>query len=256
MSYLAYVDESGTPGLTGSSTYALGCVLVKDADWPEVHDALIRYRRFLRQQFGLPIRAELKANYLTQNGGPFKKLKVSEKSRARIYRLTLRLQSKLPVLVFAILVDKKRIKTAKDPREVSWEYLLQRLERFTTKGPNSDGAQTQVTLVHDEGEAATIRKLFRKARRAGTAGSAFGTGYLKVPGRLLLDDPTPRDSRHSYFLQLADLDAYAAYRRVIPPPARPVQMCPTNSWDALGAAIYKPASELKGKYPGLVIWPS
>lgn len=256
MSYIAYVDESGTPTLKGSSTYVLACVLVKDADWPDVHDALIRYRRFLRKQFGLPVRAELKANYFTQNGGPFKKLKVSEKSRARIYRLTMRLQAKLPLLVFAILIDKPKIKTAKEPREVAWEYLLQRLERFTTKGPKNDDAQTQLTLVHDEGEAATIRKLFRKARRAGTAGSAFGTGYLRVPGRLLLDDPTARDSRHSYFLQLADLNAYAAYRRVIAPPKVAVPMCPSDSWDELGPSTHTPASALKGKYPGLVIWPS
>lgn len=258
MSYIVYIDESGNAGFNGSSTYALGCVLVRDADWPEAHDRLISFRRFLRRQFKLPVRAELKANYLLQNGGPFKKLKVSEKARRAIYRQSLRLPSKLPgVLVFAVLIDKNKIlDKTKDPRAIAWEYLLQRLERFTTKGPQDDGNSTQITVVHDEGEAATIRKLFRKARRAGTAGSAFGTGMLKVPGRLLLDDPTSRDSRHSYFLQLADLTAYAAYRAVFAPPPRPVQICPQDSWDQIGKARHVPANKLKGGIPALVVWPT
>lgn len=110
-------------------------------------------------------------------------------------------------------------------------------------------------LVHDEGEGPIVRKLARKARRAGTAGSAFGTGVLQRPARLLLDDPVARDSRQSYFLQLADLTAYAAYRRIRPPPARPTQIVPQLLWDQLGAAIYRPANMLAGGVPGIVSWP-
>jgi hypothetical protein len=59
-----------------------------------------------------------------------------------------------------------------------------------------------------------------------------------VPFGNLLDDPVPRDSRQSYFLQLADLNAYAAFRRKYPPPPRPVQIVPHLMWDELGAARY------------------
>lgn len=67
-------------------------------------------------------------------------------------------------------------------------------------------------LLHDEGDDANIRKLGRKARRAGTARSAFGTGMLSVPAYRLVDDPIPKRSDQSYFVQLADLSAYAAFR--------------------------------------------
>lgn len=64
---IAYVDESGDLG--PSHTYTLGCVLVDSESWPASFDALIAFRRFLRKEHGVPIRAELKANYILRNEG-------------------------------------------------------------------------------------------------------------------------------------------------------------------------------------------
>lgn len=64
---IAYVDESGDPGVAGSRTYVLACVLVDAADWPDAFDKLIRFRRWIRERFGLPVRAEVKANFLIRN---------------------------------------------------------------------------------------------------------------------------------------------------------------------------------------------
>jgi len=128
--------------------------------------------------------------------------------------------------------------------------MLQRLERFMTRN------DTEILLVHDEGENLIVRKLARKARRAGTAGSRFGTGRLSVPAKNLLDDPMPRDSRQSYFLQLADLVAFAAHRRIYPPPPRAVNIVPANMWDEIGSARLAPANYLSGGPSGLVTFPA
>jgi DNA-binding CsgD family transcriptional regulator len=147
--------------------------------------------------------------------------------RHAIYRAHMRIQPRLGVTAFAVVIDKANATSKFGGRRVSsdiaWEYLLQRLERRATK----EG--TEVLLVHDEGEALTIRKRARKSRRAGTAGSAFGTGMLSVPFLRLLDDPVPRTSHQSYFLQLADFNAYAAFRRLYPPPLRTVQIVTQSS---------------------------
>jgi hypothetical protein len=253
--FLAYVDDSGNSGPPpgGSLTYSLGCVLVEGKRWPQVFDELIDFRRYLRSAHGIPVRAELKANYLIRNGGPHLRANpLSEHARFRIYRGFMRLQKKLDLNVFAIVVDKHKLvqqRPGTDPRPIAWEYLLQRLERFSTN------AQVPVMVVHDEGEELRIRLAARKARRAGTAGKAYGPGILTRPFKLLLDDPVPRRSDHSYFIQLADLDAYSAFRRHFPPPPRPVQIVPQLMWDQLDTARFSKVNQISGGPPGIVLTP-
>lgn len=249
---IAYVDESGNTG--SSLTYTLGCVLVEAEVWPETFDNLISFRRFLRARFQVPVRAEMKANYLLRNEGPFKALALPEAQRRIIYRQTMRLHAKIGLRTFAVVVRKKEMvehDSALNARDVAWDYMLQRLRNQTVKPPLGP---TTLLLIHDEGEQATIRKLARKARRAGTAGSQFGTGYLKIPFAKLVDDPVSRDSRHSYFIQMADMAAYAAFRRLYPPPPRLVQIVPQSTWDELGDARFDPVAASKDP-PGIVHWP-
>lgn len=249
---LAYVDESGDAGLAGSLTYSLGTVMVESSRWPSVFDDLIDFRRFIRRQFGVRVRDELKANYLLRNGGPLRPLQLSEQARFAIYRGHMRIQAKLELKAFAVVIDKVALATKRpglDPRDVGWEYLLQRLERYTTKNA------TEVMLIHDEGEALRVRGLARKARRAGSAGSAFGTGYLRRPAQRVIDDPVARDSSQSYFLQLADMNAYAAFRHLFPPPPRAVQIVPQSMWNELGPARLLAVSALAGGPPGIVTYP-
>jgi hypothetical protein len=253
--YLAYVDESGNTGRPGSQTYVLGCVIVASSEWPSVFDEVIEFRRFLKRSFGVPVRTEIKSSFLIANKGPFRRLRLNEASRFAIYRQAMRLQHKLGLSTFAIVIDKERLHTrdpALNPRDVAWEFLFQRIERLTMKKPLGP---TWAMVIHDEGEGAAVRKLARRARRIGTAGSAFGTGSLKLPLQRLVDDPVPRNSTQSYFVQLADLSAYAAFRRLYPPPVRPVQIVPQSMWDELQEARYAPANTLVGGVRGIVHWP-
>lgn len=210
---------------------------------------MIEFRRHLRQLFGVPVRAEIKANYLLRNGGPFRPLGLSESARFGIYRQSMRLHAKIGLKTFAVVIDKARLGQApagRTPDSLAWEYMLQRLERFTTRG------STWVMLVHDEGNEKAVRTFARKARRAGSAGSMLGTGFLHRPFTRLVDDPVSRDSAQSYFVQLADLSAYAAFRRLYPPPQRPVQIVPQTMWDELGQAAFAPANRYSGGPPGIV----
>lgn len=255
--YFAYVDESGDPGdyaKGGSKTFTLGCVLVEAKHWPSLFDRVIGFRRSLKTDFGIPVRAELKANYLINNGGPYmRSLALSEAARYRVYRNTIRLIPKLGLTAFAIVIRKQQLLSGgRSPQAIAWEYLIQRLERFSTKNGHP------IMVVHDEGEGPLVRSFLRKSRRAGSAGMAFGQGALSVPFSLLVDDPVSRRSDQSYFLQFADLAAYAAFRAVVPPPMRPVNIVPVSMWDELGAARLAAVTALKGgghigivKYP----WP-
>jgi len=255
--YLAYVDESGNLGSPGSRTYTLGSVFLEAEHWPEKFDEMIEFRRGLYREFRVPVRAELKANYLLRGKGPLWPLRLSEADRHDIYRQMMWVQETIELQTFAIVINKTELEArgrGESAREVAWEFLIQRLERLSTT------TRTPLMLVHDEGEGAAVRKIARKARRIGSAGSAFGTGHLDRPARLLIDDPVSRDSKQSYFIQLADVSAYAAFRRIHPPPPRLVPIVPQEMWDALGGAMYSDANYLSRlDHPqdpdGIVSWP-
>lgn len=106
---LAYIDESGDDGRKrGSHTYALGCVMVDSSSWTSTFDQLIAHRRWVKTKFGIPVRAEIKANYLLRNGGVLRENPLSEKARYALYRSFLRLQPKLDLDVFAVVIDKEK----------------------------------------------------------------------------------------------------------------------------------------------------
>jgi hypothetical protein len=108
------------------------------AEWFETFERMISFRRWLRERFGVPVRAELKANHLLRNEGAFESLALPEGMRHVIYGQTMRLHPKIGLRTFAVLIDKEKLyerRPAADPRDVAWEYLLQRLERASNGPP-------------------------------------------------------------------------------------------------------------------------
>jgi hypothetical protein len=249
---LAYVDESGNTGAVaagGSLTYSLGCVLVDVDLWPTAFDELLMFRRRVRSTFSVPMRAEIKANYLLRNGGDLRRIGLGPGARYLIFRAHLQMLQYLPARGFAVVVDKRA--TVKPPAgyfDLAWEGLLQRLERTSTK------EKATFAVIHDEGENDMIRKWVRRARRHLTAGSAFGSGSLRHAAGLLVDDPIARRSQHSYFIQLADLVAYAAFRGVVTPGASVARVCPQDMWDEIGPATHTAVTSLVPRSrPGIVL---
>lgn len=249
---LAYIDESGNTGDVlngGSLTYALGCVLLDSREWPHAFDGLVGFRRRLRSSFGVPMRAEVKAQYLLRSSGDLRTLNLAPGQRSVVFRAHLRVLESLRVRAFAVVVDKRdRTLAPSAVFDLAWEGMLQRLERTSTKEDKT------FAVFHDEGEDDSIRRWVRRSRRHLTAGSAYGVGSLAVNARLLVDDPVSRRSQHSYFIQVADLVAYAAFRAVVPPGSAVSAVCPRDMWDAVGAATHTKVSALKPRSrPGIVV---
>jgi hypothetical protein len=233
---MAYVDETGDTGSLAkkgaSQTFGLGCVLIDAAAWPAAFDELLQFRRRLRLKFGIPMRAEIKATYLIRGSGDLAPLALGPGARQLIFRSHMRVLRDLPAQAFAIVTPKDRHPdlTAAALFEMTWEALLQRLEK-------ASGEQTEpFAIYHDDGADAAVRRAARRARRHLTAGSIEGSGSLRAPARLLVDDPVARKSSESYCVQLADLVAYAAFRSVIQPSDAVARVCPQDMWDEIGPA--------------------
>jgi Protein of unknown function (DUF3800) len=181
------------------------------------------------------MRQEVKANELVKGSGPWAALTIGEAVRKRsVYRAFMRLQAKVgTVKTFAVVVDKARCETPDDVRATAWRHSLERVEAFARHHNET------VMLFPDSGEYDRFRKLARQMRRYSQVGAMVGGGTLSRPlARYLIDDPVERDSAQSYFVQLADLNAYAAYRK-----ERPDPLFPQTMWDELGPAILTEANE-------------
>lgn len=244
--YLCYMDESGDTGIGPRSptpTYTVAGVLVHETHWVALFEDLIRFRRHLRDAFGLLMRDEVKATQLIRGSGPWAELNVGEGARKRIYRSFMRFQGKTGgVLTYAVVVDKSQRSSPDDVREHAGRYAFQRIER------TMNARNERVLLIPDSGQYHWMRALAREMRRFSQVGSMLGGPSLARPLlRVLIDDPIERDSRQSYFIQLADLNAYAAYRDTIP-----VSGFPRRMWQELGPAILWQANMYSGGTPGIV----
>lgn len=133
--YFAYFDESGDSGVgSGSPTrfFVLACVLVPALSWESTLNRLIDLRRWLRDEYGVPVRPELKALDFVKGRGGFTGSRVDRRERLAVYAQCLRRVATIPdVKVFAIAIEKQGAAEAGwEPRTAAWTFALQRVDRF------------------------------------------------------------------------------------------------------------------------------
>ena len=245
---IAYIDESGDSGFKSSPSthFALGVVLVHSDKWLHALDENIKFRRGIRDSYGIKMSTELKAQYLLRGHPSIGSL--SERDRMAIYRRAMEFIATADwARVFAVIVEKNRLmkKDSSFVQDRSWTYTVQRLQSW------SRSQTTETMVLHDEGTNTLFRRTLRKMRRHHRAGSFFHPGHtVPANANLLIEDTTPRNSRDSYFIQLADLVAYAAIRKV-----DPSRRFGATAWDLLGPSRIKEVSKLRGGPYGIVKWP-
>lgn len=253
--YFVYIDDSGDTGLpTGTNpqqtiAYTLSAVLIRDVDWLSTLNEISKFRGFLQKNFGIKHSAELKANYLIHSKGPLAYLKLSDEARMKIYKMALKLQVNMKtVITWAVVIDK--VRWAKKGYRLSvmdaaWQNMVERLERFTAE------KQEPCMVFPDNGNDKYVRGIFRRMRRFSRPNSMFsGSGMLERNAELIMEDPSFRRSNDSYFIQLADLNAYAAYRHVFPG-----KWFGAEYWDYLGDCRYEKVNKWAGGPRGIVLKP-
>jgi hypothetical protein len=249
--YLAYFDESGDPGVVNSPTrfFVLSCVLVHESSWMTTLDGLVDLRSRLRRTYQIRTRPEIKSNDIRRGRGPLLHLRWSLEQRLRLFRaLMIYQQRNLPAItVFAVAINKGRAMTnGWEPRTTAWDFTLQRVDRFCK--PSGERAM----LFPDEGNADFLRRLVRKKRRYGSVPKRWGGGSFMIPTERIVEDPNERRSHDSYFVQLADWNAYAAHRSSYVDPQPNVD--PTL-WDQLADRRLLAVNRLSGGPPGIKIYP-
>lgn len=247
--YLAYFDESGDSGPVSRSPtkfFVLACILIPETAWLENLNTLIEFRKTLRRRYGIPLNSELKANHVRRGRGALKALGWSRARRAKMFEYLLYLQNrKMTLSTFAVAIDKSKLQAGRDARAVAWQYTLQRVDTFCRKN------ESLACLFPDAGHGYFIRRMVRRLRRHQQIEGRFG-GLLNIEAERIVEDPNERDSQDSYFVQMADWNAYAAHRSNYVHPIDPGYV---SAWDKLGDTQLREVNKLRGGPPAIVIYP-
>lgn len=217
--YLLYVDESGDVGLAGSPSryFALSGFVVHEMRWHETLEAVIDFRKRLRDRLGFKLREELHASHLIHRPGALSRIPKSV--RLRMLRDVLDFQAALPdISIINVVVDKAGKPAGYDVFDIAWQTLIQRFHN-TIAHKNFPGPQNpddRGLLIVDQTEEKKLRNISRRMRRYNPVPSIGGATSRPMPITTLVEDAVHRNSLHSYFVQLSDVNAYFLYQRLDP----------------------------------------
>ncbi|HEY0323090.1 MAG TPA: DUF3800 domain-containing protein [Pyrinomonadaceae bacterium] len=225
--YLIYVDESGDSGRKAGGTpfFVISGIIIHESYWNEVFQSMIYLRRRWSMMYGIPQRISLHATDIVNGHGDYhhSQYGLSTDNRFAIYYDALEflasLKDKIHILNVFIRKD-KILKADLDVFEWGWKFFIQRFHNSIDTGGVLFQEKNYGMLVTDRTHDDHLRKLLRQMRAFNYIKSkvAGTTPYYNVLTTRVLDDPVPRNSRHSYFIQMADLVAFSLARRDYPRP--------------------------------------
>jgi hypothetical protein len=214
--YLLYVDESGDVGSKpGSSRYfALGGFVVHELRWHDTLQRIIDFRRGARLKYGLKLRDEIHASHFIHKPGDL--ARIAKSMRLRLLRDVIDLQATLPdVSILNVIVDKQGKPESYDVFVSAWRTLIQRFENTNSHRnfPGPRNAEDFGVLIVDQTDEVKLRTLTRQMRVYNPVPNMDGMGYRQLPIRTVVEDAVHRNSMHSYFIQLTDVNAYFLYQK-------------------------------------------
>ncbi len=209
--HIAYYDESGDDGFPAASSplFVLSALYLEHSDWQPIFNELLDFRRSLKATFGLPIRMEMHTRCFLMKKKPFAGLGLHAHTRVNIIDLYCNHIADLDIKIINVAIVKHRIKEQSyQVLDTALKYSVQRIENDV--GEQSDPS-ARYLIITDEGRVGKMRNTTRKIQRINYIPSMFGMGFLRRDIQCLIEDPLPKASNQSYFIQLADLVAYIVY---------------------------------------------
>jgi hypothetical protein len=214
-----YVDESGDTGLVNSPTrhFALSGLVIHESNWRSFVSAMIVFRKTMRVTYGLPLRHEIHAaDYIRSAPVPG----MARNAWLSILRNFLDELAKLNYIsITNVVIDKTTKPPAYDVFQWAWQLLFQRFQNTLQYGNFPGGFQNDSGIVFTD--ATDGKKLTRLVRRMSVYNPVpntpqYGTGYRQLPAVRLIEDPHPKDSADSYFIQACDTCAYFLRQSIAP----------------------------------------
>ena len=209
--YIAYYDETGDDGYPAYSSplFVLSALYLHYLNWQPIFEAIHDFRRTLRQDFGLPVRLEMHTKPFLLNKNPYRTLGLPEDKRIEIVHLFCDLIAALEIHIVNVVIVKPRIQSPKyHVLDTALTYSIQRIENALNP---ASYPERKFLIITDSGRVGKMRKTARRIRRINFIPSKFAPRTYRREIQTLIEDPLPKDSRESYFIQLADTISFIVY---------------------------------------------
>ena len=232
-----YADESWD-----QSRFVLTAICIEDASWRAAFEATKGFRRTLKADFGIKMTSELHAHsFVRKVSDNVSTRVVSLAERRQVYELVLRHVAELPIVLFNVVMNVPRWGSKQRAHSIAIERLANRVQTMMRKHGS------YAVVIFDKGMEAETTKIVRRLSVFNPIPSAMGAwgdgdAYRNIVLDRFLDDPFFKDSRSSYFLQLADFCAWALLKREVPPTGFVAERSYDKLFDVVAPVCFRPAS--------------
>jgi hypothetical protein len=208
---LVYYDEAGDDGYPrySSPLFTLAAVYMHYLQWRLNFDRILEFRRALKRDFGFPVKLEMHAKYFLLGKNPYRSLRFSEEDRIEILNLFADLIGSLDLRVINVAIAKPNLTGT--PRKVLDTALTFSVQRIENDLNPSQNPEARFMVITDPGRVGAMRQTTRRVQRINYIPSRFGPERYRREITALIEDPLQKDSKESYFIQLADFLAFVTY---------------------------------------------
>ena len=209
--YLAYFDETGDDGYPSYSSelFVLTSLYMHEEEWKNNYSKINDFRREMKDNYNFPVKLEFHAKQFLTDKNPYRSFNWTHAIKRKILCDYFQLISLLNIKIINVVINKLNIRTSGyDVLDKALTYNVQRIENHLAKAHSFE----RFLIITDEGRVGKMRKTTRKIQRFNFIPSKYTKGqYLRQEIRSLIEDPLPKQSSESYFIQLADLISYIVY---------------------------------------------
>lgn len=209
--FIAYYDESGDDGWpkTSTDTFVLSVVYMHHQHWKENYQRMHDFRKELWRSHGFPFSEEFHTREFLLDKDPYRKLGFDGERRKEILQLVCEIIANLNCRIISVCINKKSIqKLDYDVLDNAFTYSIQRIENDLKAGGS------RFLIISDEGRVGKMRKTSRRIQRFNPIQSKFGYRSYRKEIELLIEDPLPKNSSESFFIQAADTVSFLVNLRM------------------------------------------
>jgi len=208
--YISYFDEAGDDGYPkySSDLFVLTSIYMHHNDWKTNYEKVENFRKQLKIDYNFPVKYEFHTKDFLTDKNPYRELNLTYDQKREIIFNYFNLISIMDLNIINVVINKHNIKTEiYDVLENAMKYNIQRIENDV----KSKSIDNKFIIITDEGRIKKMTSITRKIQKFNIIPSKYNTGLIRNDIEKLIEDPLPKKSTESYFIQVSDAVSYIIY---------------------------------------------